>query len=379
MQYCICSAGSLKSELVANFTNFLQVVYITLNVAGSTSNIYGTDWDRRFASQGNAVQRFAVLPNIYEVRIWDSDAALTAVYIDTSIDCTVTSTTCTLPDQIKAALNVDLKGLPASMNIELMSGSNTFRHLYHIGGVQHRLHLLALSSISVRVTEWSVGTIDYVVNNIDCSTGICSTGSLTREIVANLTNFPHHVGITLTVAGSLTYGTRWIREIASQGAMVRRYTVLPNVYDFKIWNPNDSEAIAAASIDCTGPSTICKVTFSDPMSATLNVDLTGLPQSTVDIQLISDTSSIRYFQKVGGIQNQLKVLPLSNITIRVMETYSGTSEYVVNNIDCSTGICSAGSLTTDIVAKLNQFAKEYLYYYTCCRIHRRSSWIPSAS
>jgi von Willebrand factor type D domain len=93
----------------------------------------------------------------------------------------------------------------------------------------------------------------------------------------------------------------------------------------------DTQAILSKDVNCISGS--CRI---EEVISTLSVDLTSLPAG-VNIELISGINSFRFLGGVGGVQNELQVLALSNITVRATESFYGTAEYVVNNIDCSSG------------------------------------------
>jgi hypothetical protein len=208
----------MTSELVANLTNLPESVYVTMSVTRSEENEF--NWFRDLSSQGGAVQRYTVLPNKYNLKIRDSGAALTVQ----SIDCSVASTVCTFPDQIAATLIVDLTGVPENVIIELISGVNTFRSIRDAGGIRNQFPVLALSNITVRATVSYYITWEFSVSNIDCSTGVCSAGNMTSEIVLDLSNDPEDVSISI-YTGTGT-GIINLRSVVSQGGAVQRYNVL---------------------------------------------------------------------------------------------------------------------------------------------------------
>ena len=169
-----------------------------------------------------------MLPNIYDLQIWEEKASLTVA----SIDCSVVSTKCNFPDRIAATLNVDLTGLPAHVVITLSSGIHALRRLKHVGGVHNQLQVLALSSFTVGVSE-------SFFDSSQKSGGIAryTVFDITSEFVLDLTDLPANVYISLFEKS--IYG-RWIlRSLLNQGGAVQRYTVLcASMYEIDVFSNN---------------------------------------------------------------------------------------------------------------------------------------------
>jgi hypothetical protein len=112
----------------------------------------------------------------------------------------------------------------------------------------------------------------------------------------------------------------------------------------------DAEAIVSRAVNCLTGS--CRL---EEVTAVLTIDVTGLPSSGY-VYIVLKTgellSPFRYVYNAGGTLHQLEVLALPNITVSVYEYNSGEVQYDANNIDCSSGICSAGNVTSNLSVNL---------------------------
>jgi phage gp45-like len=339
----ICSAGNVTSNLSVNLTGVPSTAYANLVASVGSRGVV-----RQISPLGTGLQSYSVVRNIYDFQLVDSSAVLTVQ----SIDCTSILTSCSVSDQLAAVLTIDLTGLPSSgyVYIVLKAGEllSPFRYVYNAGGTLHQLEVLALPNITVSVYESYSGVVQYNANNIDCSSGICSAGIVTSNLSVNLTGVPSTAYANLVAS----VGNRGVvRQISPPGTGLQSYSVVRNIYDFQL--VDSSAVLTVQSIDCTSILTPCSV--SDQLAAVLTVDLTGLSSSSnvyIVLKAGELLSPFRYVYNAGVTLHQLEVLALPNITVSVYESYYGVVQYNANNIDCSSGICSAGIVTSNLSVNL---------------------------
>ncbi len=288
--------------------------------------------------------------------------------VSTQIDCLAGS--CRL-EGFDATLSLDLTGLPSDDNIQSFLHTNegsSFRSLRSgVGGNISSHEILALDNFTVVIIEtngYYAGSYGYAevrkdVTGVDCSSGACRVGGVSSSLELDLTNLPKSVSVALI--NNESDGT--LRYIYKQGGAVRAYGVLNAGVLYDVEYRDGAARLSVSGIDCG--SGFCSV---GPVSAVLEIDLTGLP-SDDNIQAFLHTnegSSFRSLRSgVGGNISRHEILALDNFTVVIIETngyYAGSYGYAevrkdVTGVDCSSGACRVGDVSSSLELDLTNLPK----------------------
>ncbi len=325
-------ANAEVSTLQINFSG-LSSVHTEVKVSDNLANSATGTTIKRVNWKNNSA-RIEVPKGVYDLIIRKGGGELIIDDVNCQLDnCTV--------DDIVATLTIKFPGLKNIHSfIHVSDGQNN-----SAGGDLVTSKKWKNEQVIVPVLRHSIdaiiqqGAAKFVVDNVDCSSGICSIDNL----VANLAvNFPGMSSVNTSVhltdqqAQSVTGEKVTHKNWKSDQALI---PVLRGHYDLNI--SKGAHSFFVDAVDCT--TATCQ---ASDIVANLTVNFTGLNGVHTSVRLpdnVNHTANGADITSKKWQQDQTNVVVFR--TLYDIQLSKGASHYVVDNIDCRRGHCTVENVS----------------------------------
>ena len=292
------------------------------------------------AKSQSGIHTYPVLSGNYDVRI----KVRSAVYIAHGIACE--SGPCSVSD-IAGDLNVDFGGL-TNMRLELRTDDGSEESVgksvwTRTGQSDVQTYRVLRTSFDARVRH---GAAERTVHGIDCTSGVCSVGELSRTLTVDLSGL-ENVRIDLRDSDGIegSVGGSVLSRKAQSGLI--SFPVLRDSYDLRLRTGAVTHIVG--DVDCTAAD--CEV---GGVSETLTVNYGEL--SAVQLQL---RAADGIAHRVGGSVWTRKAQS-GSVDYEVLKgTYDlrfrmAASELIVDDVDCTAGPCAVSGTSQQLTVDLGE-------------------------
>ena len=301
-----------------------------------SDNAPGTATGTRVASINWKTDQFthAIPPQVYDLRIRKGGATL----IVDNVDCT--SGSCFVRD-ITSTMTVNFPGM-RSVHTDArvpdgVDGTAVGSGVNYKSWQDDQAVFKVLKQVyDVRVRK---GSATQVIDNVDCTSGICVVDGITATMTVNFPGM-HNVHTDARIPDNVPGGANGGKIThANWGRDQAVLTVFPQVYDVRVRKGDGTHIID--NVDCSSGS----CTVSD-ITATMTVNFPGLSSVHTDARTpdgIEGTSAGGRVTYANWKRDQavLKVFP-ATYDVRLRKGYA---THIVDNVDCSSGTCTVDNVT----------------------------------
>ena len=193
------------------------------------------------------------------------------------------------------------------------------------------------------------GDASFVVDQVDCRSGICSIDNVTATLTVNFPNMSSvHTSVLLadSIDNSASGEKLTAKNWQSNQAVI---TVLRQNYDLRV--TKKAEAIVIDNVDCTSGN--CEV---NDLTAQLTVNFPNMKSVHTSVRLSDNINN-----QANGAELTHKNWQNQQTSITVFRSLydlylrNGSASLVVDDIDCSSGICSVDNLTSVLTVEFPGF------------------------
>ena len=329
----ICTVDGLSNTMTLNFPGVSSAhsqIFLADGIDESSSGklIAQTNWK-------NDQAVVSVLPKIYDVKIKKGSVS----YIVDNVDCTLG--------------NCTINGLSSIMTINFPGLSGMFISAREADGVIGQANGNEIIQTSMKNAKTALGVFpmvydlkiekgaaNYILDNVDCSTGDCTVEGISSLMTVNFPGMSS-VHTTVHLADGIdgeTSGDEFSHANWKEDKAV--FAVLPMIYDLKI--ERGSAIHILDNVDCT--SGACVV---DNISSTMTVNFPGLTSvhTTVSIpdEIEGEASGKEAtYSSWKNDQTVIKVFP----QVYDLKVQKGPTTHIVDNVDCTSGTCTVTGLSS---------------------------------
>lgn len=330
-----CSVDDQGVNMIVNFPGVSSVhsdVRIPDAVPGAANG--GSVTSSNWKSNQTTIR---VFPKIYDLRIRKG----AATHIIDNLDCR--SGDCEVEDFL-VDLDISFPGLSSvhsdvrlpDNNAETATGDVVTSSNWKRDATNIRV-FPALYDLRIRQ-----GASTHIVNDVDCSNGDCQAGGFVRQITVGFqglssvhTDVYPSDGINSTVSSSRAARSYWKTNSTT-------INTLPGLYDLKIRQGSGEYIID--NVDCRTAN--CE---TDDFVTTMNVEFNGLSSVHTEVYPYDGAAGSTTGSRITGQYWKTDSASVSLFPgIYDVKITRGGSTHIVDSVDCLTGGCSVGNLTTTL-------------------------------
>ena len=280
-------------------------------------------------NQHGAVRTYTVNAGTYDVKLVQGPK----VYVQNDLDC---NTNCSVGD-VTETLTVDLSGAwnkDITVQLYVNDGGLIWSVNNQHGGV--RTYDVLKNTYDLKLVQ---GPKVLPVDNIDCKGGTCTAGDVIADLKVDLSG-TWNKDITVQLK---TSGGDLIWSVNNQHGGERHYNVLKNTYDITLVQ-------GPKTLDVN--DTVCTADNCDAgdVTETLTVDLSGAWNKDITVQLYVNDGGL-----IWSVNNQHGGVRTYDVLKNTydLKLVQGPKVLAVDNIDCSSGACTAGDVIADLKVDLS--------------------------
>ncbi len=336
-----CVIDNIVATLTVNFDGMSSVHTSVHHTDGNT----GTTGDEKFANKNWQTDQviITVLKQLYDVSIKKGN--FESVIID-AVDCT--SGSCTI-EQLTATLTVNFPGMDGvHTSVRIPDGSSGIAEGAQVSNLNWKKDQVILTvfkqpyDISVRRSH----SEPMIFDNVDCTPGVCTVENITAKLTVdfpNMNSVHTYVHVPDNNQGSAE-GDQVTRQTWKKDQAI--LTVFKQHYDVRV-ERSKSEPMIVDNVDCT--SGICGV--SD-LVATLTVNFQDIRSVHSYVYVADNKPGL-----VEGDQVTRQTWKNDKAVITVfkqnydVEVKKGSIAKVIDNINCTSGVCEINELTSKLDIK----------------------------